>query len=228
MAEPSIRALIFDVDGTLAETEELHRQSFNRAFAGAGLDIVWDQSLYRELLAVTGGKRRILHYFEQQGRPLDRSMVALAAGLHAAKNRYYAETLAKDGLELRPGVARLIADAHDNGQKVALATTTGRGNLVALLNAVATALPVDGFDAVVTGEDVSVLKPHPEAYLLALGKLSLRGAECLAFEDSEAGLRAAVGAGIRTVVTPSIYTRHQDFSAAIQVLPDLSSFHWNL
>ena len=214
------KALIFDVDGTLAETEELHRQAFNRAFAVAGVDFTWNRELYGELLGVTGGRRRILSYFERRGMAIDDAALASATQLHAAKNRHYAEAMAGGAIALRPGVARVVAEARESGIKVAIATTTGRSNLTALLDAVAATLPRNSFDVVVTGEDVTALKPDPEAYVLALRRLGLPAAACLAFEDSEVGLRAAVGAGIATIVTPSLYTRHQDFSLALAVLPD--------
>ena len=215
---PDIEALIFDVDGTLAETEELHRLAFNRAFAAAGLDYVWDRARYRELLSVTGGKRRIMTFFAELGLPLDET---LAGTLHLSKNRFYAEAV-KDGIELRPGVADLLQRARASGLRLAIATTTGRSNLAALLRAVELA----PFEVIIAGEDVQALKPDPEAYTLALRQLALPPGAALAFEDSSNGLRSATAAGLRTIVTPGIYTIGQNFSAATQVLPDLAGFDW--
>ncbi|MBI4923535.1 MAG: HAD-IA family hydrolase [Devosia nanyangense] len=215
---PEPRALIFDVDGTLAETEELHRLAFNRAFATAGLDIAWDRPRYRQLLAVTGGKRRILRHFADAGLPPDE---ALAGALHQSKNRFYADAMA-EGIALRPGVAGLMNAAREAGLKLAIATTTGRSNLGALLAAV----DLPPFDAIVTGEDVAALKPDPEAYVLALRRLDLDAGVALAFEDSVNGLKAATGAGLRTVVTPGLYTAGEDFSSAAIVVADLVGFDW--
>ena len=211
-------ALIFDVDGTLAETEELHRTAFNRAFAWAELDVVWDRARYRDLLKVTGGKRRIVHYFTGEGRAGD---AAIAGRLHIAKNLYYAEALAA-GIALRPGVADTIERAKAAGLKLAIATTTGRSNLDALL----AAIPLPRFDVIVTAEDVAALKPDPQVYRVALERLDVLAEAALAFEDSVNGLAAASAAGLRTIVTPGLYTGDQDFSGAADIRPDLVGFDW--
>lgn len=214
----ALQALIFDVDGTLAETEELHRASFNAAFAAAGLHIDWDRARYRELLGTTGGRRRILRYFAETGMAEDE---ALAAELHASKNRHYAEAVGQ-GVALRPGVAGLMRRAQDAGLRLAIATTTSRSNLAALLMHA----PLPEFDTIVAGEDVSTLKPHPEVYLKALDGLDLPAAAALAFEDSANGLSSAKAAGLRTIVTPSYYSAGEDFAAATAVLRDLDGFDW--
>jgi HAD superfamily hydrolase (TIGR01509 family) len=213
----SIRALIFDVDGTLAETEDVHRRSFNRAFACAGLDVVWEPPLYADLLQVTGGKRRILHYFHSVGR---RMTEELAQALHLEKNRLYAEAVAAGEVALRPGVAELICAARTTGVRTAVATTTSRSNLEALL--AATPLPAQSFDVLVCGEDVQALKPDPEVYFTAMTRLGLGRGDCVAFEDSAPGLASALAAGISTIVTPSSYTRHHYFTGAARVIADLT------
>jgi HAD superfamily hydrolase (TIGR01509 family) len=215
---PGLQALIFDVDGTLAETEELHRAAFNRAFDAAGLAIAWDRPRYRELLGTTGGKRRILRHFAETGLPPDE---ALADRLHRSKNLFYVEAIAQ-GVELRPGIADLMRRASGAGLRLGIATTTGRGNLAALL--MGAGLP--SFDVVVAGEDVSTLKPHPEVYLKALALLQLGPGAALAFEDTANGLRSATAAGIRTIITPSYYSGGEDFAAATAVLRDLADFDW--
>lgn len=213
-----LKALIFDVDGTLAETEELHRAAFNQAFAAAGLAIVWDGARYRELLGTTGGKRRILRHFAETGMPPDE---VLAQQLHSSKNVHYAEAVAV-GVELRPGVVDLIQRASRAGLRLAIATTTSRSNLSALL--AGAGLPA--FEVIVAGEDVSTLKPHPEVYLRTLEQLQIAPGEALAFEDSANGLKSASAAGLRTIVTPSLYSAGEDFAAAVAVLPDLTDFDW--
>ena len=215
---PGIQALIFDVDGTLAETEELHRAAFNRAFAAAGLGIAWDRARYRELLGTTGGKRRILRHFAEAGLPEDDP---LAGELHRRKNQYYAEAVGL-GVALRPGVAEVMRRARAADLRLAIATTTSRSNLAALL----AHAPLPEFDAIVAGEDVSTLKPHPEVYLKALAQLDLPASAALAFEDSANGLRSATAAGIRTIVTPSYYSAGEDFAVAVAVLRDLADFDW--
>ena len=224
MGDPDLAALIFDVDGTLAETEELHREAFNRAFAGEGLPYRWDQTLYRSLLLVTGGRQRLEHFFAESTDLTEPQIAGLAPRLHLAKNGHYAEVMADFPIELRPGVADLLRQARATPLKLAIATTTSRVNLEGLARRFPGELDLDGFDVVVCGEDVTALKPDPEVYRTALQRLALPPGRCLAFEDTRNGVESAVGAGLRVVVTPSLYSTGQDFSAATAVLDDLTQF----
>ena len=224
MGDPELAALIFDVDGTLAETEELHREAFNRAFAGEGLPYRWDQTLYRSLLLVTGGRQRLEHFFAESTDLTEPQIAGLAPRLHLAKNGHYAEVMADFPIELRPGVADLLRQARATPLKLAIATTTSRVNLEGLARRFPGELDLDGFDVVVCGEDVTALKPDPEVYRTALQRLALPPGRCLAFEDTRNGVESAVGAGLRVVVTPSLYSTGQDFSAATAVLDDLTQF----
>ena len=206
-------ALIFDVDGTLAETEELHRQAFNRAFADQGIGWQWDEALYRDLLKVTGGKERILAYAQGQGG----MSVPDAARLHAAKTRHYVDAVDGGRLALRPGIAALIDEARARGVALAIATTTSRDNVDSLL--AHTLGPDHGFDVIACGDMVPAKKPAPDIYELALRMLGMPAGECLAIEDSANGLQAAKAAGLRCVVTPALYTVADDFTGA-QIIVD--------
>jgi len=217
-------ALIFDVDGTLAETEELHREAFNRAFAAEGLPYRWDRTRYGELLLVTGGRQRIAHFFAQSTDLTADQIAELAPRLHQAKNRHYAEVMADFPIELRPGVADLLRQARTARLRLGIATTTSRINLEGLARRFPGDLDLDAFDAVVCGEDVTALKPDPEVYRIALQRLGLPAGRCLAFEDTRNGVESAVGAGIQVVVTPSLYSTGQDFSTATAVVDDLTRF----
>ena len=218
----TIRALIFDVDGTLAETEEVHRAAFNRVFAEHGLDWSWDVDLYRDLLKTTGGKERMRVYAGMVGAELDDARVL---HMHLAKNDHYG-AITHGQAALRPGVEDLISRAHAAGLKLAICTTTSRANIDALIEATLGAEGFALFDTIVGAEDAPVKKPAPDAYLLALARLGLPAADCLAFEDSANGLAAARAAGIATVVTPGIYTAHETFEGATVVLPSLEGFDW--
>ena len=219
----ALRALIFDVDGTLAETEEIHRAAFERAFAEAGLPWRWDVDRYRELLAVTGGKERIRHFIATTPGVEDPGDARIAH-LHARKNEIYGEIVRGGGCALRPGVAELVRAASANGLRLAIATTTSRFIVAALLAAAFADAPPDLFDPIVCGEHVAAKKPSPEAYHLALARLGLAAEDCLAFEDSRNGLAAACAAGLATIVTPSLYTAHERFDGASAILPDLAAF----
>lgn len=220
-----LQALIFDVDGTLADTESAHRAAFNQAFAEEGLDWVWDEALYTELLNISGGKERILHYWKST-RP---GMVELAgdglrdtiARLHEHKTAAY-EGMVNDGqVVLRPGVLALIDAAHQAGLALAIATTTSPVNIAALLRK---AIGPDWrtfFSVVEDASTAPVKKPHPQVYLQTLQRMGLGASQCLAIEDSANGLQAARAAGLATIITPNRFTEHHNFEGALRVLPDL-------
>lgn len=211
-----LKALIFDVDGTLAETEELHRMAFNRAFADAGISWYWSRTVYGRLLKVTGGRERILAYAEETGTSgID------AVALHKAKTGYYKEAMGDSAIALRDGVERLIGRALQQGLALGIATTTSRSNVDSLFQATLGMDTLGRFHSVRTGEDVSVKKPDPEVYRLVLEDLGLNAANAIAFEDSANGLKAAKGLGIRTVITPGIYTAEEDFAGADCIVDSL-------
>lgn len=213
----TIRALVFDVDGTLAETEELHREAFNDAFVERGLGWKWDRGLYGDLLATTGGRERILEYATRVGARVD------VLALHARKTAIYKQKVEAGLVALRPGVAALIEYARRQGLTLAVATTTSRPNVTALLEATLGPGSSLWFASVRTGEDVRAKKPDPEVYRLVLADLGLSADDCLSFEDSRNGLLAARGAGLRTVITPSIYSADDDFSGADIVLDNIEA-----
>jgi len=219
-----IEALIFDVDGTLADTErDGHRVAFNQAFKEAGLDWHWDVALYGDLLTVTGGKERISYYVAryQPELKVDVNLAVTIAILHREKTRIYTELLATGKIPLRTGVKRLLLEAKAAGLRLAIATTTTPENVTALLKYTLGEDALNWFEVIAAGDIVPAKKPAPDIYLWALEKLQLKPEVCLAFEDSENGLKSSLGAGLKTVVTVNDYTEKHDFTGASLVLSDL-------
>lgn len=219
-----IRAVIFDVDGTLAETEEAHRTAFNEMFSHFGLDWTWDCDLYRELLKVTGGKERMRHYAERKGLSAEALQPQTIADMHAVKTECYVALVAAGQCPLRVGVEKAIRHASEQGVRLAIATTTSHANVDALLTATLGPEGKDMFEVIAAGDDVPRKKPAPDVYHLALKRLGLAPSECVAIEDSANGVAAARAAGLDVWVTPSVYTSHESFERAARVLPDLEDF----
>jgi len=220
----TLLALLFDVDGTLADTErDGHRPAFNQAFQDAGLDWDWDVALYGKLLAVTGGKERMKHYidhFRPDYRKPD-NFDELVADLHQAKTRHYTALAAQGGIPMRTGVKRLLNEVRAAGLRLGIATTTTPENVTVLLEHSLGSGTQDWFEVIAAGDIVPSKKPAPDIYHYALEKMGLNPADCLAFEDSENGLRSSLGAGLKTLVTVNDYTLDHDFTGASVVLSDL-------
>ncbi len=225
-----LAALLWDVDGTLAETErDGHRVAFNAAFESLGLPWRWDEAHYGRLLAVTGGRERLLHDMAQRtdGPRNAHERHSLAQALHLRKNEHYALLVAQGRVPLRPGVRAVLEACRAAGLRQAIVTTTSRSNVQALLTR---ALGNDWramFDGVVCGEDVARKKPDPLAHRLALDHLRLRPEQALALEDSPAGAQAAQAAGVPVAVTRSSYFAQEPFTGLVAVGNDLSrAQHW--
>lgn len=212
----ALRAVVFDVDGTLAETErDGHRVAFNNAFRDAGLPYQWSVAEYGGLLPITGGRRRLDRYLRAQGH--DEAQAAdLAETLHGLKTDYFTQWVRNGYLQARPGAQALIRQLVELDIAVAVATTGSAAWVHPLLDRLFGNVR---FSAVVTGSDVAYLKPHPEAYLLALDRLKTDAADALAIEDSTPGLEAALAAGLGCVVVTSAYTRGDLFPGAAAVVP---------
>lgn len=219
-----LKAIIFDVDGTIAQTErDAHRVAFNQAFEQKGLSWYWDVDLYGELLEVGGGKERIKYYISRYhpsfstDQPLDHFI----GDLHLQKSKYYRQLLLNQSIPLRLGIKRLIQEAYSQGVKVAIASTASLANVNALLETSLGHPLKEYFEVIAAGDMVEKKKPAPDIYLLALAKLQLTADECLAIEDTNQGLTAAVTAGLKTVITVSQYSEKQNFAQGSLVLNHL-------
>ena len=218
-----LAALIWDVDGTLAETEEAHRHAFNRTFREHGYDWEWSREKYRELLGVTGGVERITHFLrtDRPGEIRESALAGTVKALHVAKTANYVRFLEGGELPLRPGVERLMIEAREAGVQLAIATTTSAPNIEALLGTSPDAVRLDWFEVIGAGGDVPHKKPAPDVYNWTLEHLDLPPQQCVALEDSRNGLASATAAGLKAVITISSYTSGQDFTGALAVADSL-------
>ena len=221
-----LRALIFDVDGTLADTEFAHMAAFNEAFQHENLDWQWDTATYTKLLEVSGGKERITHYWKQI-QPGLKSIGGSAFAdtvqrIHDQKTAAYERMVTQGAVKLRPGVLKLIEQAIEADIRLAIATTTSKVNVSALLRQAIGLNWSDYFSVIEDASTAPQKKPHPQAYIQTLARLNLPAGECIAIEDSANGLKAALAAGLATVITINSFTEQHDFAGALCVLPDLA------
>jgi beta-phosphoglucomutase-like phosphatase (HAD superfamily) len=218
-----LRALLFDVDGTLVDTEELHRQAFNQVFLTFGLSWNWDRDCYATLLGVSGGVERISSFIDGLDAPAaEKTRIRrLVPGIHREKTKLYGELRGSNAVRLRPGIGRLVDEALSLGVRIGLASTSALANVLPLLQAAFGSATAARIDAVIGADLVQRKKPAPDLYELLLTTLGLPARACVAFEDSANGLSSAKAAGLFTVVTPTQWTREQVFERADLLLPSL-------
>jgi len=217
----TLQALLFDVDGTLADTErDGHRIAFNQAFNEAGLDWNWSVELYGKLLAVTGGKERILHYLDNFNTDFKRpaALADYIAGLHKSKTKFYTKLLHSGAIPLRPGVLRILNEARAEKLRLAIVTTTTPANVSALLKNTLGSEGETWFEVIAAGDIVPAKKPASDIYDYTLREMNLSAEECMAFEDSENGIKASLAARLKTIITINAYTKEHDFNAASIIL----------
>jgi HAD superfamily hydrolase (TIGR01509 family) len=221
-----LKSILWDVDGTLAETErDGHLPAFNQAFETMGLPWRWTDEHYAQLLAVAGGHERLLHDMNSYGRgPADPQKArALAESVHRLKNEFYSNIAGGGGLALRDGVVELLEDCSQAAIRLGIVTTTSRSNVECLLGTHLGADWESRFAVVVCAREAPNKKPHPQAYLLALEALQLRAREAIAIEDAPAGVAAARAAGVPVIVARSHYFASIDPAGVLAVGPSLGA-----
>jgi len=201
-------AILFGSISTVADTSELQREAYNRAFETHGLDWRWDRDDYREMLASSGGRDRVAEYARSRGQDVD------ADAVHETKSTIFQQSLAGSGLSPRPGVVDTVRGARERGLKVALVTTTSAGNVSALLDALGPELGSSDFDLVVDSSTVGKPKPDPAAYEFAVRSLGEQPQSCVAVEDNVGGVQAATAAGVGCVAFPNENTAAHEFTGA--------------
>ncbi len=217
-----LQAVLFDVDGTLSETErDGHRVAFNMAFEETGVPWNWDEELYGKLLAVTGGKERMHYYVEHFLKEDPTKYSEQIPLLHKIKTKHYVSLMGSGRIPLRPGVHRLLDEIKKAGIKIAIVTTTTPENVYALVHGTLGPSGMEYFDLVAAGDIVPKKKPAPDIYHYALEQLNLKPEDTIAIEDSENGLKSSLGACVKTIITVNGYTEDQDFNGAALVLSDL-------
>lgn len=217
----SLKALIFDVDGTLSNTEaDGHRVAFNRAFDEMNINWHWDIETYGKLLAVTGGKERMKYYASDflAKENVPENLETIIPEIHKTKTRHFIELLSTGAIPLRTGVKRLINEAREKGLRLAIATTTTPENVTALLEHTLGKESIDWFEVIAAGDIVPAKKPAADIYEYALKGLNLNANECIAFEDSENGILSSRGAKLKTIITTNDYTLDHNFNGATIVL----------
>ncbi|MFZ5690043.1 MAG: HAD-IA family hydrolase [Pseudomonadota bacterium] len=219
----TLEALVFDLDGTFVDTDELHRRAFNQAFLEFNLGFEWKPELYETLLTVSGGADRIRHYIDgcSLSQEQKAALHAVVPAVHREKTRIYGELLSDNAVRLRSGVRRLMAEASQAGLQIGVVATSASANMQPLIMSVLGREGASDIRAFVSADRVANKKPAPDIYLLATSMLGVAPDVCVAFEDSTNGVRAAKGAGLFTIATPSRWTRTQDFSAADVCLSEL-------
>lgn len=219
-----LKALIFDVDGTMADTErDGHRVAFNQAFEEFDINWNWGVETYGRLLSVTGGKERMKYFATDflNNENLPDNLDAIIPQIHQAKTRHYMDLLSTGAIPLRPGVERLLNEAMERDIRISIATTTTPENVTSLLEHTLGKESINWFEVIAAGDIVPSKKPSADIYNYTLESMQLEAKDCIAFEDSRNGILSSLGANLITVITINEYTKEHDFSGASIVLDQM-------
>ncbi|CAM0955358.1 unnamed protein product [Alopecurus aequalis] len=239
---PSLDALIFDCDGVILESEHLHRQAYNDAFAHFGVrcppaadaPLDWDEAFYDDLQnRIGGGKPKMRWYFGENGWPSskifetppssDSDREKLVDIIQDWKTERYKDIIKSGTVAPRPGVLRLMDEVRGAGIKLAVCSAATKSSVVLCLENLIGLERFSGLDCFLAGDDVKLKKPDPSIYVTAAKKLGVESKNCLVVEDSVIGLQAAKGAGMSCIITYTPSTANQDFKDSVATYPDLSN-----
>ena len=218
-----LSAVLFDLDGTIAETEDLHRRCFNESFKEFNLDWFWDEAIYKELINIGDGKDRIENYIKRAWPEMleYKNLTKYINSIHKVKNELFEDYILESKINLRPGVQRLLNDLKKNKVRIVIVSSTSEKNILSLFEKGLNMDPKSIFDLIAHGNCTENKRPSPEIYEWILEKLRLPSQSCIAIEDSLRGVESATNANIQVLVTPSNYTKHEKFVDAKVVVSDL-------
>ncbi len=217
-----LTTVIFDMDGTLADTEEVHRQAFNLAFDDFNLDWHWSRKEYADLLVISGGRERIRQYaLDCTDFKMPPDLDDYVAGIHKLKTNHYARMLVEGHVTLRPGVRRLLEECRDAGIRMSIATSSQLSNVTTLLDNNLPANWPSWFEIIASCDIVEAKKPAPDVYCYVMNKMKVSAENCLALEDTRNGFLSAQAAGIPTIITTHYFTRNNDFEGAPLIVDSL-------
>lgn len=219
----ALEAIIFDVDGTIAETDEIQRAAFNLSFRDKELKWHWSHAVYARLTEAPSPQEKLLKFITDFRTDELDDMIAsgLFDSLIARTQRHFFQLIESGSVSLRPGVARLIKEARNRRIKLALCTTSPVQTFEVLLQNHFGLSALDIFDTVTSRETLRPGSSAQEAYEHTVEALDCAPSNCFAIEDSELGVMAARSAGLNVLATPGIYTCAGNFSQANLVLSDL-------
>lgn len=218
-----LKGIILDVDGTIADTEEIHRQAFNQAFKQHGLGWHWSVDDYHKILSISGGKERFKKCLRQDRalRKRIKEPVRFIKELYQHKSEIYRSMLSAGNIRLRPGINRLINEAIDKNILLGIASCSSAANLRTLIKQTLDTEPEELFTAIITNDIVSDKKPSPIVYQCALSSMGLTSNNCIAIEDTANGNLAAINAGLKTIITTHKYTVDNKFDGASLIVNHL-------
>lgn len=220
-----MKALIFDCDGVLADTElDGHLVAFNETFEHFGLPFRWSAEKYDELLAVGGGKERFIAFIKENPEyeeALPEPLEDFVLKIHAEKSKRYIDRVEAGLLPGRPGIARIINEALDAGWTVAVASTSAVASVEAVLRTVIGEEARARLAGVWAGDMVPKKKPAPDIYLEAMKGIGASHDNVVVVEDSNTGAKAAAAAQVRYLVTLSTFTVNEEFPRATTVISNL-------
>ena len=212
-----IKAILFGSIGTLVETSDIQRESFNNAFELTGLDWNWDENEYRKLLQKSGGANRINEYGSKHNIIIDGKKI------RDLKTKIFNEYLNKNNLEPREGVLDVIEFAKKNKLKLGFVSSTTKNNINSIFETLKKTINKKEFDFIGNNEVVVREKPFPDIYDYSLNFLNIEANECLAIEDTEESLKSAIAANIKCIAFPGKYHTENKFKGSYKLVNKLSA-----